>query len=379
MWETWHTHKEALKRKAEIENQQHTGTFLPPSNQTITEFLYDFVSLYGEKKWGVSMYDSQTALIANYINPIIGDMEVQAVTPRAVDGYIQTLQKTKSVSTKTRKAVTTYVSDKTIEKIIKLLRCAFKQAVRWEIIARNPFDNVILPKTEYAKRDIWTADMIRLALDKCTDSKLYVAMNLSFACSLRMGEILGLTWSNVHISDEEIAADNAYVYIDKELTRASKRAIETLGEKDIYYIFTPLMPNTSTRIILKKPKTDSSIRKVWLPKVVFHSLRHSSTTYKLKLNHGDLKATQGDTGHAEIDMITSIYAHILDEDRKVNAQKFETAFYAKPDLRNVRPPEEPAKSEPATLDLESLVEQLQKSPELASALAALIAVQAPAK
>ena len=387
---------------------------------------------------GYNMYDSQTALIANYINPIIGDMEVQAVTPRAVDGYIQTLQKTKSVSTKTRKAVTTYVSDKTIEKIIKLLRCAFKQAVRWEIIARNPFDNVILPKTEYAKRDIWTADMIRLALDKCTDSKLYVAMNLSFACSLRMGEILGLTWENVHISDEDIAADNAYVYIDKELTRASKRAIETLGEKDIYYIFTPLMPNTSTRIILKKPKTDSSIRKVWLPKtlayilrewkksqdelkgflgdeyqdfdlvvalpngrpcedriilkefaklredaglpkVVFHSLRHSSTTYKLKLNHGDLKATQGDTGHAEIDMITSIYAHILDEDRKVNAQKFETAFYAKPDLRNVRPPEEPAKSEPATLDLESLVEQLQKSPELASALAALIAAQAPAK
>lgn len=29
-----------------------------------------------------------------------------------------------------------------------------------------------------------------------------------------------------------------------------------------------------------------------LPNVVFHSLRHSSTTYKLKLNHGDLKATQ---------------------------------------------------------------------------------------
>ena len=78
-------------------------------------------------------------------------------------------------------------------------------------------------------------------------------------------------------------------------------------------------------------------------------------------------------------MITSIYAHILDEDRKVNAQKFETAFYAKPDLRNVHPPEEPAKSEPATLDLESLVEQLQKSPELTSALAALIAAQAPAK
>ena len=207
----------------------------------------------------------------------------------------------------------------------------------------------------------------------------------------------------------------------------------SLGEKDIYYIFTPLMPNTSTRLILKKPKTDSSIRKVWLPKtlayilrewrkaqeelksflgdeyqdfdlvvalpngrpcenriiekefsilkekaglpnVVFHSLRHSSTTYKLKLNHGDLKATQGDTGHAEIDMITKVYAHILDEDRKVNAQKFENAFYAvNRDLKNVQPPQE----QPAapTLDLSALIEQLQKSPELAQTLAALIGQQ----
>ena len=92
-WETWHTHKEALKRKAEVENQQNSGTFLPPNNQKISEFLYDFVCTYGEKKWGVSMYDSQTALIANYINPIIGDMAVQDVTPRVVDKYIQTLQK----------------------------------------------------------------------------------------------------------------------------------------------------------------------------------------------------------------------------------------------------------------------------------------------
>lgn len=433
-WETWHTHKEALKRKAEVENQQNTGTFLPPNNQKISEFLYDFVSTYGEKKWDVSMHDSQMALIANYINPIVGDMEVQAITPRVVDKYIQSLQKTPCVSKKNRKARAEFVSNQTIEKIIKLLRCAFKQAVRWELIGRNPFENTVLPKTEYKKRDIWDANTIRLALDQCTDSKLYIAMNLAFACSLRMGEILGLAWKNVHVDDEDIAADNAYVYIEAELTRASKQAIEMLGQKDIYHIFTPLMPNTSTRLILKNPKTDSSVRKVWLPKtvayilrewknsqqelkdflgdeyqdfdlvvalpngrpcenriiekefsilkekaklpnVVFHSLRHSSTTYKLKLNHGDLKATQGDTGHAEIDMITKVYAHILDEDRKINAQKFESAFYSNPDLRNVKPPQESEQSQPQTLDLAALIEQLQKSPELASTLAALIAGQ----
>ena len=80
----------------------------------------------------------------------------------------------------------------------------------------------------------------------------------------------------------------------------------------------------------KKPFEDTD-----LPNVVFYSLRHSSTTYKLKLNKGDLKATRGDIGHAQIDMITEIYAHILDEDRKINAQKFETAFYSNPDMRPV--------------------------------------------
>ena len=436
-WETRTSYQEALKRKAEIESQKSSNSFLPPTNQNIAEFLSDFVSLYGEKRWGVSMYDSQNSLIANYINPIIGDMKVQDITTRVVDKYIQTLQKTPAVNTKNHHAKTEFVTNATIDKIIKLLRCAFKQAVRWELVSKNPFDNVILPKVEHKKRDIWTADMIRTALDQCTDGKLYVAMNLAFACSMRMGEIMGLTWSNVHISDEEIAADNAYVYIDKELARASKRAIEMLGHRDVYYVFPPLFANTSTRIILKKPKTDSSIRKVWLPKtlayilrewrksqdelkdllrdeyqdydlvvalpngrpcedrvllkefsklrekaglpkVVFHSLRHSSTTYKLKLNHGDLKATQGDTGHAQIDMITSVYAHILDEDRKVNAQKFEDAFYASanPDLRTVRPPAKtqgPKAPESVSLDLEALVEQLRKSPELANTLAALLA------
>ncbi len=64
-----------------------------------------------------------------------------------------------------------------------------------------------------------------------------------------------------------------------------------------------------------------------LPKVVFHSLRHSSITYKLKLNGGDVKAVQGDSGHSQTSMVTDVYSHILDDDRRVNAQLFEDAFY----------------------------------------------------
>ena len=55
-----------------------------------------------------------------------------------------------------------------------------------------------------------------------------------------------------------------------------------------------------------------------LPPVVFHSFRHSSVTYKLKLNGGDIKAVQGDSGHAQVNMVTDVYSHILDDDRRKN-------------------------------------------------------------
>ena len=54
-WETRTSYQEALKRKAEIESQKSSHSFLPPTNQNIAEFLSDFVSLYGEKRWGVSI------------------------------------------------------------------------------------------------------------------------------------------------------------------------------------------------------------------------------------------------------------------------------------------------------------------------------------
>lgn len=282
---------------------------------------------------------------------------MQQVNTRFVDQFIRTLEKTKPVVSRNRKPKTKYLPEQTRDKIHKLLSCTFKQAVKWEIIQKNPFEFCMHTRPKYNKREIWTAEMIRKALDECEDGKLYIAINLSFACSMREGEILGLTWDNVHISDENIAEDNAYVYIDKELQRASKRALENLEQKDVYHIFQPLLPNTSTRVILKKPKTESSIRRICLPKTLAYILR------EWKNHQDELKALLGDE-YQDFN-----YAHILDEDRKINATKFDSMFYKmKTDLRNVQALQE----EPVTLDMQGLLSQLKNSPELLQQLAQLV-------
>ena len=173
----------------------------------------------------------------------------------------------------------------------------------------------------------------------------------------------------------------------RELSRVNAQAMQKLKEKDIIKIFPTQKPHCTTRLVLKTPKTETSNRTVWLPKtvaellvqyqkdqkelqeflgdaynnynlvialengnpvesrivrdrfqklceqngyekVVFHSLRHLSTGYKLKMTNGDVKSVQGDTGHAEAEMVTDVYSEIIDEDRRYNAQKMDEQFYS---------------------------------------------------
>ena len=48
-----------------------------------------------------------------------------------------------------------------------------------------------------------------------------------------------------------------------------------------------------------------------------------------------MKSVQGDSGHARMDMVADVYSHIIDEDRRYNAQKFEEQFYNAKGLKNV--------------------------------------------
>lgn len=331
----------------------------------------------------------------------------------------------------TGKRQSEYVTPATIRDIHKLLRNCFQQAVKWELMAKNPVIYATVPKYKSAKREIWTAETLMHALEVCEDDRLKLALNLSFSCSLRMGEMLGLTWDCVDISEEAIAEGRAFIYVDKEVQRVDKAAIQELRGKDVILVFPEESKKNKTVRVLKLPKTESSIRKVFLPKsvaemlvewkkgqdkiketlgdeymdynlvmatpfglpigtssirkalndlirehdlppVVFHSLRHTSVTYKLKLNGGDIKAVQGDSGHSQINMVTDVYSHIIDDDRRKNAELFEQAFYEKKNLDPSMHANVAGKTVelPTNVDAELLAKVLS-NPEMAALLSTL--------
>ena len=124
---------------------------------------------------------------------------------------------------------------------------------------------------------------------------------------------------------------------------------------------------SSIRKKLKKLITENN-----LPDVVFHSMRHTSVTYKLKLNGGDIKAVQGDSGHAHVNMVTDVYSHIIDEDRRRNAALFEEAFYGKknldPQMRSV----DKSEAEELSDDVDAeLIAKVLANPEMKALLVSL--------
>lgn len=420
-WETCLTMEDAKKRKTEIEYNQITGSFTIPECSTISELLDEYVELYGKTKWSISAYTSNTGLIRNYIKPIIGKLKLTEVTSRSLEQYYKTLQKTPAVQQMCKKKYareTAFVTTATIKKVHNLLRSAFTQAEKWDLIEKNPARYATLPKHETKEREIWDAPTLFKAIECCNDPRLKLCLNLAFACSLRIGELLALTWDCVDISDESIATGKASIYINKELQRVKKATMNTLDERDIIFTFPEQGIKNSTVLVLKKPKTETSNRKVFLPKtvaemlvawkmeqdatiqaladeymkfnlviatpvgmptessvirkamknlieendlppVVFHSLRHSSITYKLKLTGGDIKAVQGDSGHAQAAMVTDQYSHILDENRRTNAELIEKAFYAGKGSE----PEGPADSKEKTDEAAEPERQEVMSPE----------------
>ena len=436
-WETFNTQADANKRRKQVEYELSTGKQVVVSSITLNEFLNEYIKIYGAHKWAPSTYKSNTALIETYIRPIIGEMKMDKFNVKTIEEYyLSLLSFRREYSSRSRNAGRLHacVQPATITSIHKVLSSVFNQAIKWGYMNDNPCRLADRPKYRPQKRDIWDAETIFRAIELCDDPILKLAINLAFACSLRIGELLGLTWDCVHISEKEIKQGRASIRVEKEIQRLNAEALANVGEGDIIKIFPSYVNNSKkTKLVLKTPKTESSNRTIYLPisvanmlvkrhneiinnrkilgdeyidhnlvfcypngipmeescirrgfnklieendlpKVVFHSLRHSSITYKLKLT-GDIKAVQGDSGHSQIEMITDVYAHILDESRVQNAQMFETQFYGgKAPEEMVEKAKisiiEPTKS---MTEEEMLVKQITENPEALALMKKILA------
>ena len=92
------------------------------------------------------------------------------------------------------------------------------------------------------------------------------------------------------------------------------------------------------------------------------------------LSGGDIKGVQGDTGHAQASMVTERYAHILDDNRRMNAERFQQQFYSSPASEEPAAQPDPLQQLDAGEKQALLIKLLAESPEVATMLKSLAQV-----
>jgi len=354
-------------------------------SMSFSDFFWEFANRYGKLKWGSSYFSKCVSNMENYVFPQMGDKPIDEITVKSIDDfYTFLLTECKPVMCKYRKPLER-VTPSLVLDIHKILRCMFNQAVKWEYVASNPFLKATLPEHKSKERDSLKPSELQKLLQYLDDESdfdkfvFYCAILLDFACTTRSGEILALQW-------QDFSAERKEVQIYKSLGRVEKDHIN-LPKSEIYFEFPVLYPGCKTRLVLQKTKTGHT-RTSYLPtlvteklmtlksiqdgfkkqlgedyldygliicqqngrpmssellnkglnmylneagikNVVFHSLRSTSATYKLKISGGDIKSVQGEGGWRDPKMVTKQYSRILEEDRRGLSEKMDKGDFFK--------------------------------------------------
>ena len=158
--EGYTTLKEAEKRKKEIEYKQSLGTFVVPKCTKVKELIKEYVRIYGHNEWGVATYDGNIGLINNYIIPTIGEVQLSEINNHFMEKYYTDLLKMSAVKSSRNPDADKLITAATVHQIHKVLRSCFRQAVKWDMMDKNPATDATLPKYKAEEREIWTAEML---------------------------------------------------------------------------------------------------------------------------------------------------------------------------------------------------------------------------
>ena len=154
-----------------------------------------------------------------------------------------------------------------VEKIRATMRSAFNQAIKWGYITSNPVVGSTLPKVERRSRAVWKPDEAQYALSACGNELLRLCMLLSIGCSMRIGEILGLQWSSIHLTPISSLDNLPTLHVKQELKRCDVHSLEqTASRGDIFFRFPARKQahTCTTVLVLKAPKTASSVRTLYI-------------------------------------------------------------------------------------------------------------------
>lgn len=265
-------------------------------------------------------------LVRRYINPSIGNIKLKDLRADHIQSLLNQLLKYGT-------------GIYTIRKIRDVLHCALNQAVKQDVIIRNPVSLVDAPPKPHREMNVLTESQVSQLLVAARGHRLEALFHLAITTGLRESEVLALKWSDLDWTKQSIKIERQLerphddgVHFSAPKTTFGKRSIK-LGSKTIEILRNHYMRQRTERIAaggawkeydlifptsIGTPICQTSLLRTYklflkhagLPSFRFHDLRHTSAS--LMLNHDiPVIIVSRRLGHARASITSDVYGHLL--------------------------------------------------------------------
>ena len=240
-----------------------------------------------------------------------------------------------------------------------VLRKAFQQAFKDELIEANPFDRVDRPKKNKFQGENYSEEELLALLKLTKDDPIYPAIMFAGGLGLRRSEALGVRWSRIDFEERCVLLDTKIVET-KENGKTHIQAIEEMKNKSSHRTL-PLPDQVYEMLVEIKAKQElykkmfkssysreyddyvcvnqlgelmkpsyvtehfaAIIQDLGLRKIRFHDLRHTFASVLIN-NDVPLINVSRFLGHSDISTTANIYAH-LDKSNKQSSADIMTGI-----------------------------------------------------
>ena len=330
--------RDASRRLNEVKEEIYKEELLLPNEMKMEEFILDFLEKY-KVNLSITTYKVYLRICKKYIIPLLGDIKLSDIRPIHVQNYVDDL--------------VGILTPQTIRIHLNILNLAFKRAYRLKLIKENVVQFVEVPKNKKFKNEIYNAEDMKILLEKCHKTSLELPIIIASGLGLRISEIMGLTWNSINFNDFTITVekitvrDEGKVILKEPKTESSVRTISApkeiilmlkqlkkerlaaklKGEKQhrelIFYDknLEPIAPD----VISKKFKYFLEVNN--LKHIRFHDLRHSHVTMLIDAKV-PLKVISERVGHSSVNTTLNIYSHALKEMDQEASDKISNVLFS---------------------------------------------------
>lgn len=239
------------------------------------------------------------------------------------------------------------------DKARKVLKMIYRQAVRWELVARNPTEMLDPILKHPPKRGLWQPEEQARFLEHVKPYWYYPLYYTALSTGMRRGEIVALRWQDVRGSS--IFVNRTYSQVGKDWVMGEPKTRESKRNLPMSPSLQELMSEHRIRLEVHAAKTrrdwhDQGLvfpsqtggllyppnlrlrltyyaKQAGVPVIRFHDLRRIYASNFIRAG-GDPKQLQRRLGHASPDLAMSIYTDVFEDDS--SNPVFDLAHVGKP-------------------------------------------------